>query len=241
METTNLATKKLDDTYIRALLYGFAAAGKTTLAGSFPKPALIFDFDGKTDPLYGTEGIETVSYLFSNPTEGAKSWRTFLKDFKEAKKDPKWKTLIFDSLSQMDIVLLLHCLVLSGKHGAEDKPTLPVYGEMAENYKWFFSEINSVRDKNIIMNAHCAEIRDDGEEGSGVLLALTPLITGKKISPRLPSMFKEVWYLLRESDKRFLHHVPYKKAIATSCLIKGTTPIENPTYETIMQRIKKGS
>jgi hypothetical protein len=241
METTNLASKTISETELRVLLYGFATAGKTTLAGTFPTPMLVFDFDNKLDPLFGKGGIEAITYPFDNPQSASQSWRKFMKDFKEAKKDSKWNTLVFDSLSQMDIDLLLHCLVLSGKHGAEDKPTLPVYGEMAENYKWFFSELNHIPGKHIIVNAHCMEVRDDEEGGSGSLLAMTPLITGKKITPRLPSMFKEVWFLERQEQKRVLHYTPYKKAIASSMLLKGNGVIEEPTYERIINEIKKGT
>lgn len=240
LETIRLAERSIEQANLRVLLYGLATSGKTTLAGTFPKPMLIFDFDSKLDPLYGQEGIEAITYPFDSPQAASQSWRKFMKDFKEAKRDPKWNSLVFDSLSQMDINLLLHCLVLSGKHSAEDKPTLPVYGEMAENYKWFFSELNHIPGKNIIVNAHAMEIRDDKEDGSGVLLAMTPLITGKKITPRLPSMFKEVWFLERTETKRILHYTPYKKAIASSMLLKGSGTIEEPTYDKIMEEIKKG-
>lgn len=241
METTLLATKSIDNTILRVLLYGFATAGKTTLSGSFPKPLLVFDFDSKLDPLYGVDGIEAITYPWDSPKAASDSWIKFMKDFKEAKKDPKWKTLVFDSLSQMDVSLLVRCMVLSGKHQADEKPTLPVYGEMAENYKWFFSEVNHIPDKNVVMNAHAMEVRDDkGDDASGILLKLTPLITGKKITPRLPSMFKEVWYLERTNEnKRVLHYTPYQKAIASSMLLKGKGSIEEPTYDKVMAEIQK--
>ena len=53
-------------------------------------------------------------------------------------------------------------------------------------------------------------------------------------------MFKEVWFLERTSEKRILHYTPYKKAIASSMLLKGNGIIEEPTYTKIVNEIVQG-
>jgi replication-associated recombination protein RarA len=53
MNVSKMSDIKAVDSPLRALIYGPAGSGKTTLAGTFPTPMLIFDFDQKLKPLYG--------------------------------------------------------------------------------------------------------------------------------------------------------------------------------------------
>lgn len=242
MQLTNLKEAKGDSSNLRMILYGAAGCGKTYSLRGFPKPMLVFDFDHKLKPLYGEEGINAVVYSSNTPEEAGRCWETFLKDLREAKKDTTIRTLAFDSLSSMDVAMLIHCVVKSGKP-ANSKPTLPVYGEQAENYKWFFTEINNIKDKNVIVLGHDLEARDDSEEGSGALLQISPLITGSKIKPRLPSLFEEVYYLQRKVaegvDETVVHYKPYKKAIATSLILSGNGNFVVKKGETLYQKLRE--
>lgn len=236
MQTFSLTTINPSVACSRVLIYGPAGSGKTTLAGTYPTPMLIFDFDQKLKPLYGKPGIDVISYRMENPDQATALFNQFKRDLKEAKKDPKYKTLVFDSLTSFDIVNLRHFVSLAGK-GNESAPTLPVYGEQSNYYSFFFTELKSIQDKNILVLAHECYMVD---EESG-LHSILPYVTGKSILAKLPAMFEEVYYLNKKggaNDDVVLYYRPAKKAIATSLILTGGTgQIENPTYEKLTKQI----
>lgn len=235
------------DSTLRVLVYGAAGTGKTTLYGSFPKPMLVFDFDDKLKPIYGVEGIDVLKYSVEDAGECTKVFTRFNREWKEAKNLP-YKTIVVDSLTSFDTLNLRH-FVMQGGAAPDAAATLPVYGGQSGYYSTFLSMATKnmavTYGKNVIIVAHeCYFI--DKESG---VHRIMPLITGSSIMEKLPSMFEEVWYLTRgeDADKRFLHYNPYKKAIATSCLLKGGNgEIELPdinadpsAYDVIMKKAVK--
>jgi len=76
----------------------------------------------------------------------------------------------------------------------------------------------------------------DGESG---LHSIQPLITGKSILGKLPSLFEEVYYLNKKggnTDDVVLYYRPAKKAICTSLILSGGSgQIENPTFKKIVE------
>lgn len=236
LQVTKLSDISQKETPLRALIYGPAGSGKTTFAGTFPTPMLIFDFDQKLKPLYGKPGIDVISYTMDDTKEASKIFNQFKRDFKEAKKDPQYKTLVLDSLTSFDTICLRHFVLLAGK-GAEDAPTLPVYGEQGNFYSFFLTDLKSVRDKHILVLAH-EFYNVDGDSG---LHSIQPLITGKSILGKLPSLFEEVYYLNKKggnTDDTVLYYRPAKKAVATSLILKGGSgSIDNPTFETVMKQV----
>lgn len=238
MQTLKMTDVKLSDEHIRALVYGPAGAGKTTLLGSFPKPMLIFDWDQKYKPLVGIPGIEIVSYTVAGTGEATKVFTQFRRDWKEVVRDPQWKTIALDSLTSFDTVNLRHFVCLNGK-GDDAVPTLPTYGEQSAYYTFFFTELKNIRDKHVLVTAH-EFYNVDAESG---IHSIQPLITGKSILAKLPSLFEEVWYMQKKggsTDDSVLYYRPVKKAIATSLILSGSGSIDNPTFEKI-QATKKRS
>ena len=238
METQNLKSSTQDKTLIRALIYGAAGTRKTTLAGTFPK-LLFFDFDNKLDPLYG-KNIEVIQYLYEDPSECGRLWAKFWRDFKDAKKSD-FQTLVFDSLSSMDPILLAYMMILAGKD-PKAPCEIQIYGNQKRYYETFLNELKAIKDKNVLLIGHHQEVRDDDGAGQGILLEVCPLITGNKIKPQLPAAFKDVWYMHRpggEKDDVILHYKPYRKAIANSLSLHGSGEIVNPTYDIIRKEMEK--
>ncbi len=217
--------------YIKALIYGEAGSGKTTLASTFPKPMLFFDFDGKMRSIADVDGIEVVSYPVVDRAKVKEVFGQFLKDWKEVRKDLRWRSIVWDGLSSIDPLALRYFVMLSGK-GPEDKPQIQHYGDLADFYTFFFREITSLP-CNVLCLAHEQFVQDE-DQG---IYSVMPLITGSKILPKLPTYWQEVWYLENNSGQkvRRLHFNKFKKAIALSCSLKGD-PIDNPCYEVIKKR-----
>ena len=239
MKTIDLGTVKREDTPIRAILYGEAGSGKTHLMRNMPKPLLLMDWDGKYEPLIGCAGIEVVTYYSADAAESAKNITKFWADWREAKKDAKWKTIVVDSLTALDRALERFTVVNSGKGKApEDKATIQEYGDMKNWYKTFLNSICSVNDKNILVLAH--EDFDHDEESGWV--SIRPKVTGT-IGEDLSSIFKDTWFLEVSGQpgslKRTLYYQKYKKYVCASVTMSGAGKIEEPTFEKIMAERKK--
>lgn len=223
------------ETPIRAIVYGPAGAGKTTLAGTFPKPILFFDFDKKMRPLYGMEDVDVISYDLSDMGQASMVYNQFKRDLKEAKKDPKYKSLCFDSLTNLDLVLLRHCVLLNGKLAPEAAATLQVYGEQSNYYSFLFSELRTIA-KNILVTAH-EFYNIDGENG---IHSILPLITGKAILAKLPALFEEVWYMMKKGgdkdDSVLYYRTPNGKKFITNSLFLagGAGSVDNPTFDKLL-------
>jgi hypothetical protein len=222
-------------------IYGPSGAGKTTLAASFPRPILFFDFDGKmgTIPADKREGIFMINYSMKSPTHGAEIFEDFKQDWKKIKQGTftlpngeKPKTIVLDSVTLMDIMSLLFFIKEDGKDPETTKATLPVYGNQANFYNSFFAGINSLK-SNVVFIFHESFRHDPDGQVDGI----QPLITGKGMLNKIPAIFQETWYLRVDPVKgtRYLNYKPYKQAVANSIWLKGKGEIINPTYELLLK------
>ena len=78
MKTIEMGTATLQEQPIRAVLYGEAGAGKTHLMREFPKPMIVYDFDGKYEPLIGVEGITVKSFYSEERKASKQNWLDFI-------------------------------------------------------------------------------------------------------------------------------------------------------------------
>lgn len=235
METIDLSKQKRTDTPLRAIIYGEAGSGKTHLLRSFPKPLLLMDWDGKYEPLIGIEGVEVVSYYSSEAKDAEKLIPKFWRDWQEVKKDPKWNTVVLDSLTSLDRTLERYMVMTSGKSKSPDAiATIQEYGAMKLWYKTYLSSLCSVPTKNIVVLAH----EDFNKDAESEIVSIRPKVTGK-IGEDLSSIFKDTWYLeVKQSAagiQRVLHYQKYKKYICASVSLEGNGVVEEPTYEKIMK------
>lgn len=229
---------------IRILMFGPAGGGKTTIAATFPKP-FFFNFDNKLKSLYGKD-VDYKDYSYDSPTLAAKNYKTFWKDFRDFKKDTNYKTGVFDSLTTLDAMILCHCNILAG-NAPDAKPDIGVYREQSDLYTHILMEMNALKDKNVILIAHPLTNREKaaiGEEGA--IREVIPLITGKKITAKLPAMFEEIYYVTRDSrgeqDKITLQYKPMRQIIASSTILRGKEGkivSSDLSYNTIIQHATK--
>lgn len=239
IKTIDLGTTKAVDMPLRVILYGEAGSGKTSLMKEMPKPLLLMDWDGKYDPLVGTPGIEVVSYYSAEASDATKLITRFWADWKEAKRDPKWATIVVDSLTSLDRTLERFVVLNSGKNKApDDRATIQEYGDLKLWYKTFLNSICSASDKNIIILAH-EQFKEDDESG---IISIRPKVTGK-IGEDLSSIFKDTWFLEVKQEsaglKRVLHYQKYKKYVCASVTLVGNGSIEEPTFKKIMDARRK--
>jgi hypothetical protein len=222
-------------------IYGPSGAGKTTLAASFPKPILFFDFDGKlgTIPAAQRADIFSLNYSMKSATHGAEIFDEFRLDWRKVKagqvKLPDGRspaTVVLDSVTLMDILCLLYHVKESGADPETDKATLPIYGNQANFYNSFFAGINSFS-CNLVCLFHEAFKQDK----DGFVDGIQPLITGKGMLNKIPAIFQETWYLIKDdkTDDRTLFYKSHKQAVANSIWLKGSGSIKNPTYDLLVK------
>lgn len=238
MNIQSIKDMTIDDVPWKAILYGEAGSGKTHLMREFPKPMLYMDFDNKYEPLIGADGdIDIASYYSTEPKEAPKIWREFWNDLKALKKDTKYATVVIDSLTALDKVLV-RAAVIDGGRGEFARPEIQHYGDVKNWYSTIFQCLRALTDKNIIIIAH-EDYKIDSDSG---IHSILPLVTGST-SQEVASIFKDTWYLELKSTssglQRILHYSKFKKCICTSTTLHGDGKIEDPTYEKLMATRRK--
>lgn len=100
------------------VFYGRSGTGKTTLASSFPKPILYMDVRDR-----GTDSISDVDQIFVTDIQSFdkfKEWHTGLTKFEKFRKAPNgrpYRTVVVDTVSQLQSVLVREHAVRNGKSG----------------------------------------------------------------------------------------------------------------------------
>lgn len=123
-------------TKVKALIYGQAGTGKSTLALSAPSP-LMLDFDG---------GVHRVNYSHQTPTVQISSWEDCEGVLKEDLSD--YESLVIDTGGKMLDYMSEYIIRKNGKMGRSNGAlTLQGYGERKGMFRQFCRQI-------MIMNKH---------------------------------------------------------------------------------------
>ena len=94
-------------THMCALFYGRSGTGKTTLAGTFPKPLLLLDVGEKgTDSLSDVKGIDVLHIT---------DWAQYEEVYWELKGKSKYKTVVIDALHSLQGLALTEIKAQAGK------------------------------------------------------------------------------------------------------------------------------
>lgn len=194
---------------VKLLVYGDSGAGKTCLAGSFPGPIHICDFDGKVNSLAsflkGSAKASEISYESYTPidTKGGAS-RKFNDDMGALRKNGKFPaTLVIDSLTTfsdegMNFLMEMNPAVKRMATGVVKVPAQQDYGIARI---WFKQMIQTILTFpcNVIFTAH---IHVEKDELTGAIVR-SPMLSGK-LKQELPIYFEEVYRAYVENGKHML-------------------------------------
>lgn len=175
---------------IKALVYGAAGVGKTTLVPTCEKPII----------LSAEKGLESISnekipYITIN---SFKDFKDALKVVKES--EGKYKTIVIDSLTQVSEILFEEkrktCV---NKQGVPD--TLAAYREVGEIMRdvinvWFKQYLAPF---HIVAFAKLNKEKDDTEK-----MLFSPMFIGKATGLEAPHVFDCVCAMRKDGDKRYL-------------------------------------
>jgi hypothetical protein len=129
-------------TKIKALIYGQAGTGKSTLALSAPKP-LMLDFDG---------GVHRVNYSHQGATVQVTSWEDCENVLKEDLSD--YESLVIDTGGKMLDYMADYIVRKNSKMGRSNGAlTLQGYGERKGMFRQFCRQI-MIMNKHLIFVAH---------------------------------------------------------------------------------------
>ena len=129
-------------TKIKALIYGQAGMGKTTLALSAPKP-LLLDFDG---------GVHRVNYQHQVPTVQIESWTDCINVLREDLSE--FNTIVVDTGGKMLDFMADHIIKSNLKMGKSNGAlSLQGYGERKGMFRQFLRSVMMLN-KHIIFVAH---------------------------------------------------------------------------------------
>jgi phage nucleotide-binding protein len=163
-------------------LYGRSGTGKTTLAGTFPKPILYLNIrDNGTDSISDVEDIDVVDIDDSETLK-----ETLLWCHKQAQRGKlKYKTIVLDTMSQLQSILVEELgekKKLSGKKRAGDFGTFTMqeWGTIAGDLKAVIMDARNLPLESVFI---CQErVFNIGDEGDDGLDQLDPEV-GPKLMP----------------------------------------------------------
>lgn len=241
MEPIKLNDFVLEDKPMHVLIYGLAGCGKTDLLSSFPKPMAVIDLDGKYQPLVGKGEIDLYPFHMRDANDAKAMIPQIWSTWQQLKKDPKYASIGFDSITALDRMLDRYVVKVKGKQDNE-QTTRQEYGDMRRWYRTFFPSLQGATDKNIIILAHEQSKEDD----KGNMINIRPFITGK-MGDELASIFEHTFHMKYVGGANERWELRYKQQglyTAASCIFSGgdgviTYKRDESGYDAIIKRIRE--
>lgn len=192
------------------LFVGPNGSGKTIAAASFPGPIMIWDFDGRVEPIKkffpGRDDIEywTVG-LDDNARRDVIGFKTWCARFEALQDNCPYETIIIDSYTAYSATAVFHQM---GMHDSDVKRTkgglpIPDWDEYKGETGVFLQtlEIAKILPCNVIVTAHPvskAQTKKQGGSTNEVLASMIRASTlatyGWKTDSFLPNYFNEMYY-----------------------------------------------
>jgi len=190
----NAKDYNIETGYLNVLAVGSYGTGKSTFFATFPTPGYLFDFDNQV-AVYRGNDFEYSQYQLSPA-----GWAKFEADFrkvKEACKEGKYKTIIFDSATGMIALAMERALSLDPKRSPTGGPFWNVHYQMVKNLvEGKIRQLLSLPQSNHLLACHL-KITQDME--TGAVISIDPSLTGQLVND-VPAMFGEV-YIAKTKQK----------------------------------------
>lgn len=225
----------------KLLIYGDSGAGKTCIAGTFPGPIHICDFDGKVNSLAsflkGNPKLSEISYESYTPAgkrgESAALFNNHMLALSKTKPFP-YQTLVIDSLTTfsdegMNYLMAQNPGIKRMTTGVVNVPAQQDYGIARI---WFKQMIQTILTFpcNVIFTAH---INVEKDELSGAIIR-SPMLAGK-LKQELPIYFEEVYRAYFENGKAMLQTKPDRAFGIIRSQIRGLPAAIEAKYEEIIK------
>lgn len=224
------------------LVYGRSGTGKTTLAASFPTPALLIDIREKgTDSIADRDGVDVVAIT---------KWSELEEVFWFLKNGKKYKTVILDQISSMQDLAMEHAMAEEGKEIMSQRLWGVVSGLMKT---WLLNYRDLVDDQiNVCFIAHDrASKGESGEDddtidpqvGARLMPSVAGMLNGavKAIGNTyvrevfLEDKTRKVEYCLRIGPHAY-YTTKLRNPLGTEC----PEYIVDPTYDKLMALMSEG-
>lgn len=142
-----------------SVVYGRSGSGKTTFSSSMPKPLLLADVkDRGTDSISDVDGISVLS---------VKTWADFEDLYWFLSKDTKFKSVVIDTVSQLQDLAILE-VNSNSKAGGWGTMTKQQWGEVASLLKTWLIRYRDL-DKHVMFIAQDRVFNGDEEsEDNGI-------------------------------------------------------------------------
>lgn len=246
------------------LFTGASGSGKTVALGSFPGPILIFDFDGRTEPLKHfypkREDIEYYTVgLSAKPREDTIGFLDFCKKFEALQDSCPYGTVCIDSYTMYSIVAVLHQMGMRDEKDLKHtKGGLPIpdwdeyKGETGVAVQ--VMETAKIIPAHFIMTAHPVSKAATTKQGGSTnevlqsMVKTTTLSTyGWKTASILPCYFNEMYHFFTEAARvgngvsRYVQTISNGEIVAKTALpLPGSIEITNlPLYGVLEATLKE--
>lgn len=164
---------------VKILVYGYAGAGKTTLATTMPNPVIISAEGGLLS--IKDSNIPYVEVSNMNDLNEIYAWLS-------SPEGNQFDSVILDSLSEIGEVVLIH-------EKTQNKDGRAAYGEMATQMTALIRAFRDLPGKNVLMTAKVEKSQDE----TGRMM-YAPSMPGAKLGQTLPYFFDLVLALRVEKD-----------------------------------------